>query len=208
MVAVTSAGPTPIVEQSGRRRWVRRLAALVVALAAAWCLAALVLDRRGRIDTPPPGPWDAIVVLGCGLDDDGQPSWALRARVHAAVRLWSAGVAPRLVTTGGVGRGGVSEADAAATLARSLGVPDGAITIERTSTSTEENASHAAALVEADDVIIVSDAYHVTRARLVFARHFTRVAAVGTENPDVGARAQGSLREVAALVAYALTGRL
>jgi|LNFM01.1.fsa_nt_gb uncharacterized SAM-binding protein YcdF (DUF218 family) len=208
MVAVTNAGAPSIVGPAGRRRWARRLAALAMVLALAWCLAALVLDRRGRIDAPPPGPWQAIVVLGCGLDDDGQPSWALRARVHAAAQLWAAGVAPRLVTTGGVGRGGVSEADAAASLARSLGVPDEAITIERTSTSTEENASRAAAIVDVDDVVIVSDAYHVTRARLVFLRHFERVAAVGTVNPHAATRTWGALREVAALVAYAVTGRL
>jgi uncharacterized SAM-binding protein YcdF (DUF218 family) len=203
MVAVTSAGAT-----STGGRWARRLGALVLAVAAAWCLAALALDRSGRIDTPPPGPWQAIIVLGCGLDENGEPSAALRERVHAAAQLWAAGVAPRLVTTGGVGQAGVSEADAAAALAQHLGVPADAITIERTSTSTEENANHAAALVDADDVVIVSDAYHVTRARRVFARYFERVAAVGTESPHTGTRAWGALREVAALLAYALTGRL
>lgn len=203
MVPVTSVGAT-----STGGRWPRRLGALVVAIATAWCLAAFALDRRGRIDAPPPGPWQAIIVLGCGLDEDGEPSAALRERVHTGARLWAAGVAPRLVTTGGVGRAGVSEADAAAALAQRLGVPADAITIERTSTSTEENASDAAALVDVDDVIIVSDAYHVTRARRVFARYFERVAAVGTENPHTGTRVWGALREVAALLAYALTGRL
>lgn len=176
-----------------------------------WGATAALLDLHGR-RARPTGPHDAIIVAGCAVRPDGLPSAALERRTLHAVALYRQGLAPRLVFTGGRGRAPISEAEAAARLARSLGVPGEAIWIEDQSTSTEENAAFAARLLaEAGEaprrVLVVSDSYHVFRLRRVFARHFEEVEAAGSA-PRRGLRVQGSLREVLAVGGYAVAGRL
>ena len=109
--------------------------------------------------------------------------------------------------TGGVGEYPPSEAHVAADIVRSMGVPQSAIVLEEGSTSTEENASEAAALIDAERVLIVTDAYHVFRAERVFRRYFAEVRGIGSLSPP-RARVRGALREVFAVSAYAVFGRL
>jgi uncharacterized SAM-binding protein YcdF (DUF218 family) len=184
---------------------------LIVASAgavAAWVASAWALDVVGgnaapsRVVRP---TWDAIVVLGCRVGRDGTPSLAMRRRVGHAVELFREGRAPRIVMTGGQGDDEpLSEARAAARLAEDLGVPREAILMEEASQSTEENAERARRVLGGGHVIVVSDAYHITRGARVFERYFERVDATGIRGAPIG----GALREVAALAIYALLGRL
>jgi uncharacterized SAM-binding protein YcdF (DUF218 family) len=122
-------------------------------------------------------PADAIVVVGAPLRSDGTLSDIAIERVRAGVALWQNGLAPILCFAGG-GAGRLApeqprEADVMAELARSLGVPDRALRIERESRSTAENARLAAALLRAEGcrrVWLVSQPFHTRRARLWFRR--------------------------------------
>lgn len=172
----------------------------------AWTVLAFALDEWGR-SRRPEGVYDAIVVAGCRIDPDGTPSPALEWRVRKAVGLWEQGVAPRIVFTGGVGTYPPSEAVGAATLAMELGVPRGVMVLEDRSTSTEENAAMAARRVRAERVLVVTDAYHVFRARRVFDRHFDEVDAVGSTY-GAWVRVRGAFREVLAVAAYGVRGDL
>ena len=163
------------------------------------------LDRVGQRE--PNGVYDAIVVLGCRVDPGGAPSQALARRTRHAVRLYRRGLAPTIVFTGGVGEHPPSEAQAAAGLAARLGVPTKAMVLEENSTSTEENASCARELLDAERVLLVTDAYHTFRARRVFGRYFEDVSASGSIGA-LGPRIRGSLREVGVVAMYALLGRL
>src|SRR5688500_20282621 len=72
-------------------------------------------------------PVDAIVVLGAA-QYNGRPSPVLRARLDHARRLYSDKLAPRIIVTGGVGRGGTtSEALVGRRWLRARGVPDSAM---------------------------------------------------------------------------------
>lgn len=172
-----------------------------------YATGAVALDRYGR--RPVEGRYDAIVVAGCRVLPDGRPSMALARRTRRAVELWRDGVAPRLVFTGGVGADApASEAAVAAALARRLGVPGEAILLEERSTSTDENARYAAALLPPGArVVVVSDAYHVFRCERVFRRYFGDARGVGSIGHP-WARMRGALREVAAVAAYGVLGRL
>jgi len=171
-----------------------------------WGLAALVLDATGHRDVSGQ-TYDAIIVAGCRVMPDGTPSDALADRVTLAAQLWHDGVAPTLILTGGVGAYPPAEAVAAAELAAALGVPRAAMIREDASTSTEENARLAAAHTAAASVLVISDSYHVFRARRVFARHFDAAEGTGsTTHP--WPRVKGALREVAAVGWYAARGRL
>lgn len=174
-------------------------------IVALWATCALILDTWGKTRVAT-GTYDAVIVAGCRVYPDGRPSPALEWRVRKAVALWDAGVAPRIVFTGGLGDFPPTEAAAAATLANELGVPRSAMVLEDRSTSTEENARNAReAFPEPGGVLrvlVVTDAYHVFRARRVFARYFGDVDAVGSTYGR-WTRVRGSLREVLAVTKYA-----
>ena len=94
--------PTSSPARSVLRR-VRRAIGLVFLAAATIYTVALVTvlvvsqqDKRRVVD--------AIVVLGAA-QYNGRPSPVLRARLDHALRLYKAGLAPRIVVTGGIGRG-------------------------------------------------------------------------------------------------------
>jgi uncharacterized SAM-binding protein YcdF (DUF218 family) len=177
-----------------------------VALALGWGGAAFALDRHGR-RRPPARTYDALILAGCRVYPDGRPSPALTRRVQLATELYHAGVAPLLVLTGGQNAGApVSEARAAAELCLLRGVPPASLILEERSTDTLENAAFSARLVSGE-VLLVSDAAHVYRARRMFRRHFVHVDAIGAIPPG-GPRVRMALREVASLVRHGALGHL
>jgi uncharacterized SAM-binding protein YcdF (DUF218 family) len=132
------------------------------------------LARAGR---PPEGGVDAIVVLGAPLRPDGSLGAVLAERVEAGVALWARGVAPLLCLTGGRTRGGdVAEAQAMADAALAAGVPRAALVVETASRNTYENARNLAAILRPTGarprtaVVIVTQPFHLLRARMHFAR--------------------------------------
>ncbi len=190
-----------------RSRSLRRVVLLLLAGSLGpWFLAAVTLDQLGQ-RRPDRGSWDAIVVAGCRVDPGGVPSPALQARTELAVALFEQGLAPRLAFTGGLGEHPPTEAQAAAGHARALGVPTEAIVLEDRSTSTEENARFLSEEHAFQRVLLVTDAYHVFRARQVFARHFPQVDAAGSLATP-WERIRGSLREVLAIALYRAKGRI
>ena len=84
-------------------------------------------------------------------------------------------------------------------------MPAEALRLETRSTSTLENARFARQMTQARRILLVTDSYHVYRARWVFRRHFASVDAVGSLAPP-WTRVAGALREVAAVVLYRLRG--
>ncbi len=138
------------------------------------CLLTLVgliglgvfLDCFGRVDRAQPA--QAIVVLGAGILPDGQPGDSLCARTRQAVALYHRKLAPVLIFTGGQGDFGRPESIIASEMALAQGVPATALLLEQRSTSTRENIRNAAEICHAHGwtrVIVVSDPYHLWRAR-------------------------------------------
>jgi len=147
----------------------RLLFALVGVLTCGVFGLAWRVDRFGQRDRALPA--DAVVVLGARVLSGGIPSGALQARVEKAVELYQRGIASRLVFSGGVGDHPPSEAQVMRALAVQLGVPVEACSLEEQSHSTEQNARYSAELLRslgAQRVVVVSDPYHLLRARQYF----------------------------------------
>lgn len=189
-----------------RKRIARWLVALVgfVGLPL-WCALAIVVDRMG-IRARPAGTYDAIVVAGCRVLPNGQPSTSLERRVTKAVEFWREGLAPRIALTGGNGKWQPSEAEASASLARRLGVPDSALVLENHSTSTIENARFLRGVSDFQRIVIVTDSYHVRRCEWFFGKYFQEVRGYGVISPFWD-RAKGAFREVVAFAVYVATER-
>jgi uncharacterized SAM-binding protein YcdF (DUF218 family) len=155
--------------------WLRgALAAIGVSLAAIAALA-LLIDREGvttrdmyRVDGP-----DVLVVLGARVEADETASPVLAARVKHAVGMLKPG--GLILFSGGVGTYGPSEASVARDLAVKLGVQPQQCLLEEESHSTLQNAAFSIHLLRKKlppgaHVILVSDPYHLPRARRLFER--------------------------------------
>ena len=122
-----------------------------------------------------------IVVLGARVFPDGRPSPALERRMHVAIGLYRAGVAPCLLLSGGGGQA-VTEAEVMRRLALAAGIPPSALLVEPVSRNTVENAIQAARLLASRDpaaaVVLVTDRCHALRAHLLFRLAGVAVRAV------------------------------
>ncbi|HYH99511.1 YdcF family protein [Hyalangium sp.] len=185
----------------------RLLIALVGVLTCGVFGLAWRVDRFGQRERSQSA--DALVVLGARVLPGGVPSGALQARVEKAVELYQRGIAPRLLFSGGVGVNPPSEAQVMRTLAVQLGVPAEACILEEQSHSTEQNARYSAALLRslsARRVVVVSDPYHLLRARQYFRLQGFEVAtspALLTErNLEPVERFYWTVREAIALLLH------
>ena len=114
-------------------------------------------------------PADAIVVLGAA-QYNGRPSPVLKARLDHAVELYRDHLAPRIIVTGGVGRGDtMSEAAVSRRYLLFRGVRDTAIVVRPQGRSTYTSmtvVAHWLQLRGHSRVILVSDPFHMCRLRL------------------------------------------
>ena len=131
----------PSHARSGLRQWAMCVTALgVAALVIALGALAVTIVRYGATDRARPA--DVIIVLG-----GGDVGTARRAE-HAAA-LYHAGYAPHVLCTGGYSAAGADiEAERCAQVVRAANVPAEAITLERGSRSTVENARATAAIMD------------------------------------------------------------
>jgi uncharacterized SAM-binding protein YcdF (DUF218 family) len=112
----------------------------------------------------------AALILGAAVWAGGVPSPTLRRRTLHAARLWQRGEVEVLIPCGGLGRHPPAEAEAMRALLLAHGIPETAIHPEPRSTSTHENILFARPILAAlgiTQVVIVTDATHAPRARLI-----------------------------------------
>jgi uncharacterized SAM-binding protein YcdF (DUF218 family) len=184
--------------------------ALLVALGALTCGVlglAFAVDRFGQKDRARRA--QAIVVLGARVLQDGTASGALQARAERAADLYRQGLAPLVVLSGGVGRYPPAEAMAARDVAVSRGVPPDACVVETESHSTAENAAFTARLLRArglSEAILVTDPYHLLRARQYFWRAGIRAipspALLSERNLSLPERCYWTVREAFAILLH------
>lgn len=174
----------------------------VLAVAWLWLWSAPVASDwlRGRIETVVPGipmaslpKADAIIVLGGGMEAASPPLREFADlgpaadRVWHAARLYRAGKAPFILTSGGNGDWGppiASEAAAMAEFLADMGVPADAIVVEGRSRTTAENARYSRELASARNarhILLVTSAWHMPRAIWHFEHAGFRVTPAPTD---------------------------
>jgi uncharacterized SAM-binding protein YcdF (DUF218 family) len=157
-------------------------------------------------------PVDVVVVLGAA-QYDGQPSSIFAARLRHAEALYDAGLAPRIVTTGGAGTGDVyTEAEAGRRYLLSRGVPAADVVAVGEGTDTLGSLRAVAARAREDGwntALVVSDPWHSLRARTMARDSGLEAWTSPTRRgPVVQTRetqARYIVRETAALLYYTIT---
>ncbi|MBR3796423.1 MAG: YdcF family protein [Clostridia bacterium] len=118
--------------------------------------------------------FDAILLLGYGLDERDQATQELCLRVGAAAKAYREGAAKVIVACGGTTPGHkVSEAEVMARLLCKEGVPDSAVILEDKSQVTIENMRFAAEKLggaKGKRVLVVTSDYHLRRSVLTAMR--------------------------------------
>ncbi|RYD28414.1 MAG: YdcF family protein [Verrucomicrobiaceae bacterium] len=113
---------------------------------------------------------DCIIVLGAAVRGD-RPSPVFEQRLNHAILLHRAGMAPKVILTGGIGQGTAhAESEVGSTFVQSHGIPAEAILTESKSHTTQRNLAEAAALMtdhHLHTAIVVSDPDHMKRAILM-----------------------------------------
>ena len=139
------------------------VAGIVTGTAILGYAAYRIWDQGGRDEQRSA---DVIVVMGAA-QYDGRPSPVFAARLDHAIELFHAGVAPRLIVTGGKAEGDrTTEAASAREYAIRRGVPADAIVAEDRSRTTLQSIRGVAALMddaEFASAVFVSDPSHMLR---------------------------------------------
>jgi uncharacterized SAM-binding protein YcdF (DUF218 family) len=156
---------------------------------------------------------DAIVVMGAA-QYDGRPSPLFAARIDHAIELYRAGVASRLVMTGGKAVGDrTTEAASAQLYAVTHGVPPDAILLEDRSRTTLESIHGVGELLRAHgllDAVFVSDRPHMLRVLRMAADDGIVAWGSPTQTSpiehDLTARVDATVHELGALAVYFLFG--
>lgn len=164
------------------RRWTLSTVFLVLLTATPLLSNSYMAILEGRY--PPFRPessmrFDTIVVLAGGILPKGslrpvdELMDASRQRTVCGATYWRAGLAPRILLSGGdatVRRTGLLESHEMKRWAIELGVPESAILLEDRSRTTYENAIHTRTLLGDSRVLLVTDAYHMPRAMEFFIK--------------------------------------
>ncbi|MEY3575610.1 MAG: YdcF family protein [Actinobacteria bacterium] len=151
------------------RRVALGVAAGVLSLTAYFVVSLTQVWLTGRDDSfaRSSARVDAVIVLGAA-QYDGRPSPQFAARLDHALLLWQRGLVKTVVVTGGKQVGDrFTEAESGREYLAERGMPAAVIQVEPRGTSTFSSLETVAQQLANRRVVVVSDPYHVLRARLV-----------------------------------------
>lgn len=107
---------------------------------------------------------DCILVLGCLVKADGNPSDMLADRISVGVTLYQNGTAQRLLMSGDHGQKEYDEVNVMKSCAIDAGVPSEHVFMDHAGFSTYESVYRAKEIFGADKIVIVTQEYHLHRA--------------------------------------------
>ena len=201
---VWAAGRRPAKPRGGRLPRAAALLALTAVVALGFTVAQMICF--GKTDYRRAA--DAVVVFGAGVRPGGAPSMALADRVRTAVGLYRAGLARKLIFSGGPGPGDVHETEAMRRLAEEAGVAPADILTDRAGLNTRATVRNTLPLLRrlgARRTLAVSHFYHLPRVKLAYRHEGVEVFTVPAEESRTLALLPYYMaREVAALWTYYL----
>ena len=107
---------------------------------------------------------DCILVLGCQVKADGNPSDMLADRLTRGIELYQQGAAPKMIMSGDHGRANYDEVNAMKRFAIDNDVPSEDVFMDHAGFSTYETMYRAKEIFGAQNVVIVTQEYHLYRA--------------------------------------------
>ena len=141
---------------------------------------------------------DCILVLGCGVRDNGEPSAMLRDRLIQGIALYKAGAAPKLLMSGDHGKTDYDEVNVMKQYAIDAGVPSEDIFMDHAGFSTYESVYRAKEIFGVDNLLIVTQEYHLYRAMYTAQQFGMEVSGVAADLDTYSGQFVRDAREVLA----------
>lgn len=107
--------------------------------------------------------YDCILILGAGIWGD-RPSPMLQDRLDEGIKLYKEGIAPKIVMSGDHGKENYDEVNIMKEYAINAGVPSEDIFMDHAGFSTYESMYRLKEIFEVENVLIVTQKYHLYRA--------------------------------------------
>ena len=175
----------------------------VVIVAAAVGISAYTVHRTsGRIlsdaDAAKLENVDCILVLGCKVHSDGEPSAMLEDRLKQSVALYQANAAPKLLMSGDHGQESYNEVKSMRQYAIDCGIPSSDVFMDHAGFSTYESIYRAKEVFQAKKIIIVTQQYHLYRALYVAEALGVEAYGVSADYRQYAGQTMRELREILA----------
>ncbi len=140
---------------------------------------------------------DCAVILGAGVRN-GEPTPMLKDRLLTGIDLYKSGAVKKLIMSGDHGSEDYDEVNIMKSFAVDNGVPDEDIFMDHAGFSTYETVYRAKEIFEADNIIIVSQKYHLYRALYIAEKLDVKAVGVSADLRTYSGQKMRDLREILA----------
>ena len=140
---------------------------------------------------------DCILILGAGVKDD-KPKPMLRDRLLTGIELYKSGAAEKIIMSGDHGRADYDEVNVMRAFALEQGVRAEDIFLDHAGFSTYDSVYRAKNIFGAENIIIVSQKYHLYRALYISEKLDVKAAGVSANLNTYGGQLKRDIREIIA----------
>lgn len=140
---------------------------------------------------------DCILILGAGVKD-GKPKPMLRDRLLTGIELYKSGAAKKIIMSGDHGRADYDEVNVMRAFALEQGVSAEDIFLDHAGFSTYDSVYRAKNIFGAENIIIVSQKYHLYRALYIAKKLDVKAAGVSADLNTYGGQLKRDIREIIA----------
>ena len=175
----------------------------VIGIATVLCLNFYVKHIGGKnILTPEEAlkldDVDCILVLGCRVKENGEPSAMLYDRLKRGIELYEQGVAPKIIMSGDHGTKEYDEVNTMKDVAVATGVPSRDVFMDHAGFSTYESVYRAKEIFKAEKIIIVTQDYHLYRALFIAKQLGIEAYGVNADYRSYLGQSKREIREILA----------
>lgn len=139
-----------------------------------------------------------IMVLGAGIIGTEKPTPMLKDRLDTALKLYWAGVSPKILLTGDNGSVHHNELHVMLKYVRKAGVPEADIFCDHAGFSTYDSAARAKQIFRVKRMIVVTQTYHMYRALYDCSENHITALGVGADQQRYSGQLVRDVREVPA----------
>ena len=140
---------------------------------------------------------DCILILGAGIWGD-KPSPMLQDRLDEGIKLYKEGIASKIIMSGDHGREEYDEVNIMKEYAIEQGVPSEDIFMDHAGFSTYESIYRAKEIFDADNIVIVTQEYHLYRALYIAEKLDINAYGVNSDSRKYSGQTFRELREILA----------
>ncbi len=141
---------------------------------------------------------DCIMVLGCQVKGDGNPSDMLSDRLKRGIELYDKGAAPKIIMSGDHGTKEYDEVNTMKQVAVEPGVPSDDVFMDHAGFSTYESVYRAKEIFGVDKLVIVTQEYHLYRALYIAEKLGIEAYGVNSDYRTYWGQTHREVREILA----------